>query len=403
MVHLEALLQAPEDGDGVGHARRLDQHLLEATLEGGVLLHVLAELLEGGRADAMQLAAGEHGLEEVGRVHRAVGLTGADQRVHLVDEQEDPALGVLHLGQHRLETFLELAAVLGAGEQGAQVEGEHRLVAQTFGHVAVDDALRQALDHGGLADAGFADEHGVVLRAAGKDADDAADLLVPADHRIHLAGAGAGGEVHAVLLERLVGRLGIGGGHALGAADGLEGAEDVAATEGLLLEGRAERRGLGQGEQHVLGGHKGVLHGLGLLLRLQQQLMGIGGEVRLAGALGEFGKPGEDAGGRRGDRLLVLAGAAEQGRRDPAVLGEERDEHVGGLQGRVATVDRLGRRELQRLGGLVGQVAVRSSHRTEIARTVPSGERHSGMFFLRRDQRRSPNPRFRPFSEGQAE
>ena len=49
------------------------EHGLEAPLEGGVLLDVLAVLVEGRGADAAQLAAGEGGLEEVGGVHRALG------------------------------------------------------------------------------------------------------------------------------------------------------------------------------------------------------------------------------------------------------------------------------------------------------------------------------------------
>ena len=75
-----------------------------------------------------------------------------------------------------------------------------------FGHVLADDALRQAFDDGGLADAGLADEHGVVLGAARQDLDDAADFLVAADDRIELALRGELGEVAPVLLQRLVGR-----------------------------------------------------------------------------------------------------------------------------------------------------------------------------------------------------
>ena len=40
-----------------------------------------------------------------------------------------------------------------------------RLFFEPLGHVALDDAPGQALDDGGLADAGLADEHRVVLRA----------------------------------------------------------------------------------------------------------------------------------------------------------------------------------------------------------------------------------------------
>ena len=83
------------------------------------------------------------------------------------------------------------------------------LVLQALGHVALDDAPGEALDDGGLADAGLADEHRVVLRAARQHLDDAADLLVAADDRVELAGAGRLGEVAAVLLERLVLVLGV--------------------------------------------------------------------------------------------------------------------------------------------------------------------------------------------------
>ena len=73
----------------------------------------------------------------------------------------------------------------------------------------------EALDDGGLADAGLADEHRVVLRPAREHLDDAADLLVAADHRVELALARQLGQVAAVPLERLVLALGVLVGHAL--------------------------------------------------------------------------------------------------------------------------------------------------------------------------------------------
>ena len=112
--------------------------------------------------------------------------------------------------EHGLQALLELAAVLRAGQQRADVQRDDAAVAQRLGDVAGDDALGEALDDRGLADAGLADEHGVVLRAAAEDLDDAADLVVAADDRIELAVVGLGGEVAAVALERLdllLGRL----------------------------------------------------------------------------------------------------------------------------------------------------------------------------------------------------
>ena len=99
-----------------------------------------------------------------------------------------------------LQAVLELAAVLRAGDQRADVERDHAAVAQRLGHVAGDDPLGEALDDRGLADAGLADQDRVVLRAAAEHLDHAADLLVAADHRVELALLGALGQVAAVPL-----------------------------------------------------------------------------------------------------------------------------------------------------------------------------------------------------------
>ena len=114
---------------------------------------------------------------------------------------------VCDLGEDGLQPLLELAAVLRAGEERADVERPDALALQPLGDVAGDDALREPLDDRGLADARVADQHRVVLRAAREHLDDAADLLVAADHRVELALLGELGQVAAELLERLVGAL----------------------------------------------------------------------------------------------------------------------------------------------------------------------------------------------------
>ena len=231
VVHLVALLQAAQDRHG-----RLDRGLahhdrLEAPLQGRVLLHVLAVLVERGRAHRAQLAAGQHRLEQVGGVHRPLGRAGADDRVQLVDEQDDLAGGVLDLLQHRLQAVLELAAVLGARQQGADVQRDDALAGQPLGDVAGDDPLSQALDDRRLAGAGLADQHRVVLGAPRQHLDDAPDLLVPADHRVELALLGRLGEVAPVLLQGLVLVLGVRVGHPGRAAHRLErGQQAVAAS-----------------------------------------------------------------------------------------------------------------------------------------------------------------------------
>ena len=211
VVDLVALLEAAEDGDRVGHVGLADQHRLEAALEGGVLFDVLAVLVERGRADRAQLAAGEHRLQQVGGVDGAFGGAGTDDGVELVEEEDDLAVGVLDFGEDGLQPLLEFAAVLRTGEQCADVEGDHATVTQALGHVAGDDALGEAFDDRGLADAGLTDQHRVVLGPAREHLDHAAHFFVAADDRVELAALGVDGQVAAVLLERLDLVFGIGG------------------------------------------------------------------------------------------------------------------------------------------------------------------------------------------------
>src|SRR3989337_1942204 len=58
------------------------------------------------------------------------------------------------------------------------------------GAVAGDDPSGEAFDDGGLADAGLADEDGIVLGTARQHLDDATDLLVASDHRVGVSPPG---------------------------------------------------------------------------------------------------------------------------------------------------------------------------------------------------------------------
>ena len=224
VVELVALLEPAQNGDRRLDRRLVDQHLLEAALERGVLLDVFPVFVERRRADAMELAAGERRLQHVAGVDRALGLAGADHRVQLVDEDDRLAGVGGDVLQHGLQALLELAAVLGAGEQGRHVERQHALALQRFRHLAVDDALREPLDDGGLAHARLADQHRIVLGAPLQDLDRPPDLVVPPDHGVELAVAGAFGEVDRVFLQRLALALGLLRVHAAAPTDGLDGA-----------------------------------------------------------------------------------------------------------------------------------------------------------------------------------
>ena len=341
VVHLVALLQAAQDGDGVLDRGLVDQHLLEAPLERRVLLDVLAVFVERGRADAVQLAARERGLQHVAGVHRALGLAGADHGVQLVDEQDHLPFLLREVVEHRLQALLELAAELGAGDQRAHVEREDALAAQRLRHLAVDDAQREALDDGGLADAGLADQHRIVLGATLQHLDGAADLVVAADDGVELAVGGALGEVDGVLLERLPALLGVRVLHGLAAAQLVDGLLDGGARAAGIFEQPREQAAVLEGrEQEVLARDVLVAALLRELVGDVEQALQVVRDMHLAGAaldLRQLVERGDEVGAQPCD---VAARLLQHRARPAALLLEQGEQHVGRLDDLVVAPER---------------------------------------------------------------
>mmetsp|Transcript_8342 Transcript_8342/g.28604 ORF Transcript_8342/g.28604 Transcript_8342/m.28604 type:complete len:314 (-) Transcript_8342:46-987(-) len=191
--------------------------------------------------------------------------------MQFVDEEDRVAL-LRRLGDDGLEALLELAAVLGAGDEHGHLERVHALAQQLLGHVAVGDALREALRDGRLADARVAHEAGVRLAPPQQDLHDPLDDVLAPDHGVELAVARQLRQVDAARRERRRLVVAAADAHelALGALRvlldllGERGHVDVHVVEhddGLGV-GVAEQR-----EQQVLAAHllglerRGLLHG----------------------------------------------------------------------------------------------------------------------------------------------
>ena len=121
--------------------------------------------------------------------------------MNLVDE-ENRVLVLLDLLHHLLQALLEVAAIAGAGEQRAHVEGEHCRVLEHLRNVGVDDLARQALGDRRLADARIADQKRIVLLASAQDLDRALHLRLAADQRIDAPVPRLAVEVDAISIER---------------------------------------------------------------------------------------------------------------------------------------------------------------------------------------------------------
>jgi hypothetical protein len=337
VMDLVPLLEAAQDRNRVLHGRLGHHYRLEPPLERGVLLDALAVLVQRRRADAPQLAACQGRLEQVRRVHGALGCSGTHDRVKLVDEEDDLSLRRLDLLQNGLEPVLELAPELGSGHERPHVERAEPLVLQRLGHVSPDDALGDPFHDGGLADARLPDEHGVVLGSPRQDLHHAADLLVSPDDRIGLALPGGVRQVPRVLLERLELHLRILVGDPLASADtGERRQELLVAHAAVLLEQGHDLAIVARHREHVvLDRDVVVLQLLGLVVRATDDLerparhsrLGPTGDVRVGRQALGHGCP---------ERRDVDPRLLQYRSRDAALLIQHCREQVLGLKLRVA-------------------------------------------------------------------
>src|SRR5690606_32399276 len=253
VVRLVAVAQAVQHLDRLFDGRLINELLRDTAIQRGVLLDVLAILVQRGCADTVQLAASQRRLHHVAGVQRAGRSARPDDLVQLIDEQDDLALRTLDLFDGGLQTLLELATEAAAGDHAAEVEADDTLAHQDFGHIVRRDLLRQPLYDGRLADARLADQHGVVLCAAAEDLDHAQDLFVTADHRIEFAFARHLGQVAAVLFERAVTRLGLRVGDALAAANVLNDVQHAVLSDpGVRQDARDGSPPLGQDREEQM-------------------------------------------------------------------------------------------------------------------------------------------------------
>ena len=276
--------------------------------------------------------------------------------MQFVDEENDLALGRLHLVQHRFQAFLELAPELRPGDQGAHIEREQHAVAQVLGYVAARDPDRQPFGDRGLTDAGFADQAGVVLGFARQDPDHVADLVVPPDHGIEFLALRLFGQVGAVLLQNVVGRLGIVARHLAVPAHLLQGGQDRVAGHAVLFENGGEGRVgfVDQREQDMLDRDKLVPHLLGDLFGFREgKIDGARHVDPVVAAALHLGQPSERDVKRPREQVTFDPRRLEQPGDQSVGFGDQRPHQVDLLHLLIAVLQRQVLRLAQRLNALL--------------------------------------------------
>ena len=201
MVSLELARHAPHHPGRHLFVGLFDLHHLKAPRQRRILLEVFLVLRPGRRADRAQLSARERWLEQVGGVVLSLGAAGSHHGVDFVDEEDDRDGRAPDLLDHLLESVLEFPLDPGPGLQQPHVELAQADLPDVLGHVSLDDALGEALDHGGLAHTGLAGEDRVVLTSAAQDVDHLPDLGLAREHGVHPPLAGLLRDVSRVAVQ----------------------------------------------------------------------------------------------------------------------------------------------------------------------------------------------------------
>ena len=162
---------------------RLNDDLLETTLQGSILLDGVAVFVECGGTDALYGATCQSRLHDVGCIHAARGGAGSDHRVYLVDEHDDVGI-LLQLLNERLDALFELSAILRACDDGCHVEVDESLAEEHGRRAATGNELCQSFDDGTLSYTRLTNEDGVVLLASAENLYDALYLALATYHGV---------------------------------------------------------------------------------------------------------------------------------------------------------------------------------------------------------------------------
>ena len=136
-------------------------------------------------ADDLDFSTRQRRLKDGRSIDGTLCGASANDGVNLVDE-EDVILGFLQLSNNLLHAVLKLTAILGTSYQTCQVKRPNLLSTQDVRDVAGCNELSQALNNGGLTNAGISQDKWVVFLAARKNLHDTLNLAVTANDRVKL-------------------------------------------------------------------------------------------------------------------------------------------------------------------------------------------------------------------------
>src|SRR5262249_35299676 len=111
MVLLVAFADTLEDFQGLLDRRLFHNYFLEAALQSRVALNILTVLIQSSCANTLQLATCQSWLKDIRSINRAFCSASANQRMHLINEN-DAIAAIADLLNNFFQALLKLATIL---------------------------------------------------------------------------------------------------------------------------------------------------------------------------------------------------------------------------------------------------------------------------------------------------
>jgi len=121
----------------------VNEHLLETAFQCAILLDMLAVLVKGCSANALNLTSCQCRLEHVCGIKRAAGSTCTHNGMYLVNKENDIFI-FCQLIENSLHSLFKLSAVFRAGNNRCQVQCHNSFVEEYPRDISLGDPQRQS-------------------------------------------------------------------------------------------------------------------------------------------------------------------------------------------------------------------------------------------------------------------
>src|SRR5680860_86670 len=187
MVLFKVRLQPFEYLVGILNTGLIHINLLEAPGQRTVFLENTPEFLIRRGTDATDLTRTQHWLEQVRGIHNSAGSgSRTDNGMDLVNKQ-NCMLFFFQISEQPLETFLEIATVLGSGKQSAEIQRVHHTIGNDIRYLAINNALGQPFCNGCFTHTSFTNQQRIILAPAHENLHHSLNLVLTTDQRINAA------------------------------------------------------------------------------------------------------------------------------------------------------------------------------------------------------------------------